>query len=230
MERLMRTKTVIAGVAGTAAAGLVAARAMRSNGHATGAEQRMSQLQRHVSDMIALDQDLLSAVRQQLSDQHVEGMAEARDILEEVERTLEAHVVRLTEELDALGGPSGSALKKLAAGMAGAAAAIFGRMRSEPVSRMLRDNYTALSLVTISYSMLHTTALTLGSQTLADAAQLCMEQTTPLVVRVSDAMPRIVTVELQRESMPLQPDAAKEAEEAAMSAWQQGAQQEHQAF
>jgi len=225
----MKTRTVIAGIAGTAAAGAIAARAMRSGAEEeTGAEQRMNQLRRHLIDMIAFDNHVLGAVRRQLGNRHVEGMAEAREILEEVERSLEAQVVRLNEELDALGGDGGSPLKAAVTGITGAITGIADRFRSEPVSRMLRDDYVALSAAAISYSMLHTTALTLGSQTLADAAQLCMEQTTPLVVRISDAIPRIVTMELQRESVPMQPDVAEQAEQAAMGAWEQGAQQEHQ--
>lgn len=224
----MKTRTVIAGIAGTAAAGAVAARMMRSETDETGAEQRMSYLRRNLIDVIALDNHVLGAVRRQLRDKHVEGMAEAREILEEIERVLEGHVIRLNEELDALGGGGPSGFRAMMGGLTGAIAGMADRFRSEPVSRMLRDDYIALSAVSISYSMLQTTALTLGSQTLADAAQLCMEQTTPLVVRISDAMPRIVTMELQRESVPMQPGIAEEAEQAAMGAWQQGAQQEHQ--
>ncbi|MGE5596617.1 MAG: hypothetical protein ACM3S1_11360 [Hyphomicrobiales bacterium] len=228
----MNTKAVIAGVAGTAAASAIAVTTMRrgSSTDGTGAEQRMSELRRHLSDMIALDTEVLNAVRRQLKSSQLDSYPEALAIAEEIERTLESHLEKLDEELEAMGGASQSALKSVAAGAIGMTALVIDRLRTEPVSRMIRDDYVALSLVAISYSMLHTTALSMGAQTLADAAQLCLEQTTPLVVRISDEMPRIVALELERSQVPMQPEAGEAGEEHAHEAWQQGAQQEHQGF
>lgn len=227
----MRTKTVLAGIAGTAAAGAVAARAaMRrsdENG-ATAPHTRM--LQRQLNDMIALNTKVLSDVRRQLDSFEIEDVPMVRETLEEVDRTIDAHLVRLEAEHEALGGEGGSAMKAIAGGVMGATSGMVERFRSEPVSRMYRDDYASLSLVAISYTMLHTTALTLGNTSLADTAQLCLEQTTPLVVRINDEMPHVVVAELEKEGLPTQPEAAPEAEQDTQAAWQQGAQQEHQGF
>lgn len=220
----MKTKTILAGIAGTGAASAVAYRIIRPRGNGHADEARAAELKRHLSDMIALDRELLTAIRRQLQGPELESFDSARMTLEETERALERHIADLDAEQEALGGAQGGGVKNIAASMAGAAASVVDRLRTEPVSRMLRDDYVALSLVDISYWMLRSTALAMDNERLADRAEACANEIRPLFERLGEAVPQAAMQEvIQRAVHPeAMEQAAKDIEDAMRQSGSQG--------
>ena len=78
----------------------------------------------------------------------------------------------------------------------GAIGSMYDKLRSETVSKMLRDDYTTLSLAAISYTMLNTTGHALNDPATAQIAARHLRQITPLITGVSRIIPLVVAREL----------------------------------
>lgn len=193
----MSPKTTIAGVAGTAAAGAFAVRAVRRR--RGGREQ--AELARHISDMLALDTQILSAARRQIAGNELSQFPGAFEIVRTIEQTMDEHCRGLKLELDSVGGNPVSPIKRMVAGVAAYAVKPFTKLRRDTASRAFRDDYIALGAASISYSMLHTAALSLDAPMTAELAQRYQGEVTPLIMRISDSMPALVVAEMARDSM-----------------------------
>jgi hypothetical protein len=103
--------------------------------------------------------------------------------------------------------------------IAGVAAGLYDKVRHDPVSKMLRDDYTALSLTAISYTMLHTTALALQKQPLADLAQRYLKDITPIIVDISQVIPGVVLKDLEDNEVMIDRAVGQEAVRKTQQAW-----------
>jgi hypothetical protein len=82
----------------------------------------------------------------------------------------------------------------------GAVAGLFDRVRLDTrVSRMLRDDYAALSFAAVCYQMLHTTALDLGDHRVAELALRHLAACARSIARIGDLMPAVLLAELHDE-------------------------------
>lgn len=105
------------------------------------------------------------------------------------------------------------------AAVAGVFAGLYDMVRKHPVSRMLRDDYSALSLASTAYSMLYTTAIALRHDQVAAVAKRGQCQVAPLVTELSHLIPAVVVAELAIDHPSLNHSAIDEAREATRSAW-----------
>jgi hypothetical protein len=145
---------------------------------------------------------------------------EAWDILSKIESTLRSHTFALDHYLASIDGETESMVKKAATTALGAIAGLYGKLRPEdPISRSLRDDYTALNLVAISYTMLHTTALALKDLRLAELALQHLGEITPYVVALSRVIPSVVAKELADEGKVLDPSVWRTALDSTQKAW-----------
>jgi ferritin-like metal-binding protein YciE len=185
--------------------------------------QRGEIIQGYVNDMLAVEREAHEAVRRQKHDATVKQHAEASRVIDRLEDTLDRHIADLQKCLKAMG--SDESLVKKAVGTAlGAVGGIYDKLRSDDrVSRMLRDDYTSMSFSTVCYEMLHTTALAAGDSMVAELAIRHLRDYTPLVMEVTEVLPRVLTDELSADGkFPVNPSAAQEAVRNTRSAWQQG--------
>jgi len=90
------------------------------------------------------------------------------------------------------------------------------------VAKALRDDYTAYSLLAISYTMLHTTAMALEDPTTKAFAEQGLRTYASLVQDVSDIMPEAVVQDLKdNDDHPLQDaNVVQECREAVQRIWQ----------
>lgn len=179
-------------------------------------------LRDHVSDMITVEKHTLESIEQQVEDGRLRRYTEAYDLVRDIERIMQRHINALEQYLSSLegGGGAESVLKKAAATAIGAVAGVYSRVRGEdPVSRNLRDNYASLSLASISYTMLHTTALALGETRLSELALQHLRDLTPVIVSLSRCIPTVVAQELSEEGKVLFPTAGQEAIRSTQQAW-----------
>ena len=221
MSRRSRT-SALAFVAGAGALGaMVVSRFRRDMPEPE--EQSETELQRHVGDMLALIQGMVSAFDTQLASSDLPRHQKAQALVSEARATLESQALALAELLEKLHWEGPSMVKSAASSVSGRTAGIFGRMRTNEVSRMIRDDYTALSLASISYTMLHTTGLSLHNDAVAELAQRHLGEITPLVMRFGEAVPGVVVRELAREVLPVDVDVSRDAVEHTRQAWVQAA-------
>lgn len=173
----------------------------------------------YVSDMIALERQILEAVDRQSNDETVRCHAQAIVTIEKIKRATQAHVVFLETHLKTLGEVTTSPLKETFITMAGMAAGVIDRVRHHAVSKDLRDDYTALSLAAVSYTMLHTAALALSDFATSELARRHLQELTPLIVEISEIIPFVVANELVNEAPNADASVAEQAARNIHQAW-----------
>jgi ferritin-like metal-binding protein YciE len=173
----------------------------------------------YLSDMVALEQHVRAPLEKQVNDDETANFADAASLTTRIRTLTDAHVRALQTQLDALGGHPAAGVKSTWSQLLGGAAAAISGSRKMKVSKALRDDYTALALASISYTMLHATALGLGDQTTAALAKQHLDDYAPIVVEIGKAMPGIVLEELRADGENVQLSAAQLAESNTSSSW-----------
>ena len=182
--------------------------------------ERQDTLQQYVSDMLAVERHLLPAIEDQNKDDRYGKHPEAQRVVQRIETTVRNHINGLEKHLKSLGGDPASPIKSAVTAVLGVAATVIEKVRTDPVSKNLRDDFTVLSLAAVSYTMLHTTGQALRDQGTADLAADYLGDYTPLLTDINEAIPDVVVSELHDETEVLDPGAAERARERTQQAWQ----------
>jgi hypothetical protein len=225
IERKNRRSKIlpIAGIATTGAAVTGVAALMVRRRNARHADPQ-AELLVHLSDMMTLNAFVLGEVEGHLEDATLRASNEERNLDEEIRRTLMRQNEELQRELESLGGRTPSKMKAAAAAIAGIAASMGERLlyrtiQEYPVSRMIRDDYTMLSAISVSQTMLHATARAMHQDGLAEITERHMRETANLIVRVSHHIPRTVVAELAAGPHSLDSSVADAAAETTRNVW-----------
>ena len=181
-------------------------------------DERKATIQHYVSDMLATEKHIYEAVKRQADDDSVMQQPQASELVNQIAMVLQSHISHLERHHEKLGGSS-TGLKDAVTSTLGAMAGLYDKVRSKQASRMLRDDYTALSLAAISYTMLHTTALALNDHATADVALRNLKDITPLITQISQVIPQVVTRELSEDHASLSMTSGQEATRNTQAAW-----------
>ena len=161
-------------------------------------DDMMDTLRGYVNDMLAVERDIHAAFRRHKEDRGAKTYPEAARVLQQIEDRVDVHVASLQRCLERLGDGE-STLKAAVGAVLGAVAGVYGKLRDDRVSRMLRDDYTAICFACVCYEMLHTTALALGHDEVAKLALEHLRDYAPGVMALGEVVPKVVTKELERE-------------------------------
>ena len=157
-----------------------------------------SALQKHLNDMLGVEDHILKAIGRQRENEDVRNTVEANKVIIEIERVLKEHTAALENLVKGYGGKS--VLKDAVSEALGFVAGLYDKVREHTVSRMLRDDYTALSLAAMAYTALHTTGLAFKDRGVADLAERHLKDITPLLVEISKVLPHVVAKEVAEEN------------------------------
>jgi hypothetical protein len=184
-------------------------------------------LQKYVSDMIAVEHHIGGAVKRQTEDSDVyKHNPQASQIIKDIAEMTEQHEQHLKQHLEAIGGDPGKGIKEVATTVMGAIAGVYDKMRNEAVSKMLRDDYTALNLAAVSYTMLHTTGLALQDQATAELALRHLKHYASLVMEINQVIPAVVVEDLRNDVSIMNEMSAQQALENSQNAWRNTAANE----
>lgn len=179
-------------------------------------------LRGYVGDMLAVERDLHAAFRRHKDDRSVRTYPAVQRLLADIEDRIDDHIRALERVLERFGDAT-SGLKAAVGAVLGAVAGIYGKLRDDKVSRMLRDDYTALCFAVACYEMLHTTALALDDGELAELALGHMQDFTPAVMAIGLVLPNVVIDELAREGkVAAEGQVARQAADNTRDAWRVG--------
>jgi hypothetical protein len=129
--------------------------------------------------------------------------------------------------LGALGGSPTHPVKEVVSDALGIAAGLYNKVRTEGAAKGLRDDHTALNLVYLSYTMLHTTATALGDPETASLAKRSFIECAKFVTEIDRLVPMTVFRELQDGDFPgLDATAPEATRSAILEAWIEPAQAE----
>jgi ferritin-like metal-binding protein YciE len=172
----------------------------------------------YVTDMLALEKHIAQALEGQLEDlkNYPTVTAELRSIL----ATIGGHVNTLEMAASGKGGQGpADAIKKVGSKLLGFGAAAIDMVRNEGMPKNLRDDYTACSLATIGYVMLHTTALSLNDRGTAEIARRHLDDYAQVVMRLHNIIPAAVVKFLQEEGLPANESALSEVSNNLEGVW-----------
>lgn len=172
----------------------------------------------YVNDLLALERLIEEAITSQGKDDAVHAHHEISAFVQKVATCTKTRLNDLKELSDSLGGGAG-AVKETVAAVAGVIAGLYDMVRKHPVSRMMRDDYSALAVASTAYSMLYTTAIALRNDQVATVAKRGMHNVAPLVLQASYLIPAIVVAELAVDHSDVNHDAIDDAREVTKSAW-----------
>jgi ferritin-like metal-binding protein YciE len=173
----------------------------------------------YVGDMAALESHIEEALDRQLievKDDPV-ALAAVRDFHDMVKQ----HRDTLKAMQEESGKTIGTPIKEAGAALIGKAAGIIDLLRTEGISKGLRDDYAAFSLAAISYSMLHTTATALGDNRVASLAERHLRGHADAIMRINDIMPGVVVRELEKDGHHADNGAVEATRAAVHRSWQQ---------
>jgi hypothetical protein len=174
----------------------------------------------YVADMAAVEKHILEALERQHKDDTFKDFPNALGLVDRLATLIKTHVESLETHLGSLpGGGVAATVKETVAGVLGGLAGVYDKVRKDKVSRALRDDYTALSLAAVSYTMLHSTGLGLRQGTTADIALRHLKELTPFVMELAQIIPQVVLKELSFEGYDIDSSLAPQAVRATQEAW-----------
>lgn len=178
----------------------------------------------YVTDMLALEHHIEDALTGQIKD--LEDDRESAPPLMEIRDTCTQHaraLQRIADAREQTGQGVSEIVKKAAASVMGAGAAAIDFVRTEKVPKLLRDDYTAASLAVIGYVMLHTTALSLGDDEVAELSHVHLQNHAKSVMTLHNIIPGAVIRFLQSEGHPATADVLPTISENLESVWHDNA-------
>lgn len=186
------------------------------------ARDKNETLNSYITDMLALEDHIEKAVNSQLTD--LKEYPEVQTELGRIHRKIEHHLsdLRSLSDRRKAGGVVES-VKRAGAVAAGLAAGLIDRVRGEGLPKNLRDDFTAFNLANISYVMLHTTALALDDQEVAELAHQHYRDYTEAVMRLNNLVPASVVRYLQEEGLSARADVVEQVNRNVEEAWRQTA-------
>jgi ferritin-like metal-binding protein YciE len=182
------------------------------------ARNRTEALNSYITDMLALEEHIAKALKGQIAD--LKDDPEFVREIQTIHRQVEHHVSDLKALVDrrAAGGPA-EVVKKVGSTVAGLAAGAIDLLRTEGLPKNLRDDYAAFSLATISYVMLHTTALALNEREVSDLARQHFIDYAQVVTRLNTVVPAAVVRLLQREGLSATGEVLREVNRTVEEGW-----------
>jgi ferritin-like metal-binding protein YciE len=171
----------------------------------------------YVGDMVALESHIEEALDRQLTE--TQDDPEAHEAVQRFHDMVKQHRDTLIALQEDIGSTPGNPIKAAGAALLGKAAGVIDLVRTEGISKSLRDDYTAFSLAAISYSMLYTTSLGLGNQRVAELAERHLTAYAGAIERINEIMPGVVERELTKDGHQTNPGAAAATRQVVPSAW-----------
>jgi hypothetical protein len=184
-------------------------------------EKAQSVLRTYVNDMIAVERDIANALKGQREDEDVQAMPDVQKLIQAAADASQTRHDVLMQCAEALDGKAGAAVKDAIFAATGVLASLYDKLRKHPVSKMLRDDVTALNLAATCYGMLYTTAVAFDDDAIAQVSLEHLNSLPEEILQMTSILPRVIVDELKKEH-PVNDEAAEIAREAIDQAWLSG--------
>jgi len=181
-------------------------------------EKTRETITKYLGDLHALESHGLQAIARQAEEVQSAEHPEAHRAIQNFKKTIEDHVKAVETRLTALGGSTTSPIKDAAATVAGVAAGLYNKTRTEKVSKSLRDDYTFISHTAVAYLMFHTTSMSLGDDESARLAERNYRDAARMVMEIDHILPKVVIEELRQDGAQAR-DVAEHCRKMVHDAW-----------
>ncbi|GAC1317213.1 MAG: hypothetical protein NVSMB2_10700 [Chloroflexota bacterium] len=182
-------------------------------------ENSRKYITKYVEDLHSLVSHGLQPVGHQVESAAKRNHLDAANLIAQLQTTLQEHERVLQDRMKALGTSPTTAIQDAAASVTGFVAGLYNQVRTEAVSKSLRDDYTFVSHCSISWMMLMTTARALGDHDTEEMAERGYRDTARLVMQIDRVMPSLVCEELKQDGFAAQ-DVSQWAHDFITKAWE----------
>jgi hypothetical protein len=175
----------------------------------------------YITDMIALEEHMQKAFAGQLADLKTENLASVLRQLNDTSTSHSRALRALADEREQGGQGIAEVVKKAASSVLGVGAAAIDFVRSEKLPKNLRDDYTAVSLASVGYLMLHTTALALSDGEVARLAYSHLQGYATASMTLFNVIPEAVVDMLREDGYTVDDAALEDLEQNIENIWTQ---------
>jgi ferritin-like metal-binding protein YciE len=180
-------------------------------------DKALSTVQTYVGDMYALESHIEQAIDAKL--EKVKDHPKAQAAVRRFHGTVRTQRDAMKAHLDALDSGTSGTLKSAVSDLFGMAAGVIDMVRTEPASKLLRDDYTAFNLAAMGYHMLYGTSLMLNDQKTAALAERHHRAYTDMVQDINQIILSVVADELRKDGLKLNEKAMDSATETMNEDW-----------
>lgn len=174
----------------------------------------------YVGDIVALESHIEEALDHQL--ESAKEDTNAHESIQRFHDMVKANRDSMKAYQEEVGSTGGNPVIEAGASVLGKAAGLIDKVRSEGVSKMLRDDYTAFNHAAISYTMLNTTALALGDRRTADMAARGLRGHASAIQEINHVIADSIVRELKKDDHTIaDPQAAQENREMVDQVWKE---------
>jgi len=187
-------------------------------------DKRNEVLTTYVGDVHALVTHGLQAIHRQVEQLKSVSHREARTAVVAFESILRNQEFALQDRIRALGGSATKPVKDVVSAVTGIAAGLINAVRPSETVKSIRDDYTFLSHLGVSWLMLHTTATSLGDTQTQQLAERGYADTARMLMHIDRIMPRLVVEELREDNSLQVGEAQEQTRGMVQNAWNREAE------
>jgi ferritin-like metal-binding protein YciE len=184
-------------------------------------EKNTKTMVEYLGDMLSIEGHIEEALDRQLTSTKDHPGASAA--VQRFHDMVKANKLKLEQHLEGVTDSKGNPVKEIGANLLGKAAGIINWVRTEGVSKSLRDDYVAFNLAAISYSMLETTARALGDENSVALAQEGLRDYAGAVQEINQLISEVVVWELEKDGHRVEQGAADKTRNNIKKAWKETA-------
>lgn len=182
-------------------------------------DKNRNTIQQYTGDMVALESHIEEAIDRQKA--QMDGFPEAAAALQRFHAMVRSQRDELRNHLKNIGGSESRPVKEAVASAFGLAAGFIDKIRTEAVSKALRDDYTAFNHAAIGYSMLHATAHFLDYVTTAEIAERHLRAYSRAAQEINQLIAGVVAAELRNDGQTIDEQAVQHATDTINRAWRE---------
>jgi ferritin-like metal-binding protein YciE len=176
----------------------------------------------YVGDMVALEAHIEEALDRQLHS--TTDTSVAHEAIQRFHDNVKASRDTMRQYQEEVGSTGPKPLVQAGAALLGKAAGIIGKIRTEGVTKSLRDDYTAFNHAAIGYTLLHVTAVALGDARTAKLAESGLKSYAAMVQEINHLIAEVTIEELRKDGHALvEPQAAAKNGKVVDRVWKQTA-------
>lgn len=182
-------------------------------------EKHQKTIADYVGDMVALESHIEEALDRQLKE--VKDDPEALAAVQRWHDMVKHNRDHMKQLQETVGTTGGNPIIKAGSAVLGVAAGVIDMVRSEGISKSIRDDYTAFNLAAIGYTMLHTTSTALGNSQVATVCEEHLRGYAKAIQEINHIIPNVVVRELQKDGHSAVMSAADTTRRIVDEAWKE---------
>jgi len=176
-------------------------------------------LLKYLTDMHALESHLAQPLKNQSDDANFGEYPEALILVRRLHTRTENAIGSLEILIEDLGGKPRESFKSAVTAAAGVVAAAINENRTHAITKKLRDDYTALSLVAIGYELLHATGNALNAEQVASLSIRHLRDVAGFIMDLSQVIIPVAVEELSKGNPDADASTAVAAQVNIREAW-----------